>query len=191
MDKYDPEGAAKLLAEAGWSDSDGDGILDKDGVKLELKAITFASRKELAQMLELLQAELGTIGIKLNVEVMESTADAVKAGEYDLDCETGVMVPTGNPQYFINLMLVTGASSNYSHYSNAKLDELAKTLSGTADEAERIDLVRQMVQMVLDDNAMTVYNHQMMTNIYTSAVKGFSTHPSEYYLLDVNTDIER
>ena len=142
-------------------------------------------------MLELLQAELGTIGIKLTVEVMESTADAVKAGEYDLDCETGVMVPTGNPQYFINLMLVTGASSNYSHYSNAKLDELAKTLSGTADEAERIDLVRQMVQMVLDDNAMTVYNHQMMTNIYTSAVKGFSTHPSEYYLLDVNTDIER
>ena len=191
VDKYDPEGAAKLLAEAGWSDSDGDGILDKAGVKLELKAITFASRKELAQMLELLQAELGTIGIKLNVEVMESTADAVKAGEYDLDCETGVMVPTGNPQYFINLMLVTGASSNYSHYSNAKLDELAKTLSGTADEAERIDLVRQMVQMVLDDNAMTVYNHQMMTNIYTSAVKGFSTHPSEYYLLDVNTDIER
>ena len=57
--------------------------------------------------------------------------------------------------------------------------------------SEGIDLVRQMVQMVLDDNAMTVYNHQMMTNIYTSAVKGFSTHPSEYYLLDVNTDIER
>ena len=191
VDKYDPEGAAALLAEAGWSDSDGDGVLDKDGVKLELKAITFASRKELGQMLELLQAELGTIGIKLNVEVMESTADAVTAGDYDLDCETGVMVPTGNPQYFINLMLVTGASSNYSHYSNAKLDELAKTLSGTADETERINLVHQMVQMVLDDNAMTVYNHQMMTNIYTSAVKGFSTHPSEYYLLDVNTDIER
>lgn len=49
VDKYDPEGAAALLVADGWKDSDGDGILDKDGKALELKGITFASRKELGR----------------------------------------------------------------------------------------------------------------------------------------------
>lgn len=191
VDRYDPEGAAALLAEAGWSDTNGDGILDKDGVELELRAVTFASRKELGQVLELLQSELSAIGIKLNVEIMESTNDVVAAGDYDLDCETGVQAPTGNAQYFINMMLVTGGSSNHSHYSNSKLDALAKELEKTQEEDKRTDLIRQMVQMVLDDHAMTVFNHQKMINIYSSNVKNYHTHPSEYYLLDVNTDIER
>lgn len=191
VDQYDPEGAKALLAEAGWSDTNGDGTLDKDGVELSLRAITFSSRKELGQFLELLQAELSGIGIKLQVDVLENTSDVTASGDYDLDCETGVMAPTGNPQYFINIMAVTGASSNYSHYSNPELDALAAELEKTADENMRIELVHQIVQMILDDNALTVYNHQKFTNIYSSNVKNFGTHPSEYYLLDVNTDIER
>ncbi|MCI8550755.1 MAG: ABC transporter substrate-binding protein [Lachnospiraceae bacterium] len=191
VDKYDPEGAAALLAGAGWKDTDGDGILEKDGVKLELKAVTFASRKELGQVLELLQSELSAVGIKLNVEILENTNDVVATGDYDLNCETGVQAPTGNAQYFINMMLVTGATSNHSHYSNPRLDALAAELEKTADTDRRTEIIRQIVQMVLDDHAMTIFNHQKMINIYSSNVKGYSTHPSEYYLLDVNTDIER
>ncbi len=191
VDGYDPEGAAQVLAEAGWADTNGNGILDKDGVELSLRAITFASRKELSQVLELLQAELLGIGIDLKVDVMENTADVQNSGDFDLDCETGVMVPTGNAQYFFNMMAVTGGSSNYSYYSNPELDSLAGTLAVTADEGERDSLIRQMVQMLLDDNALTVFNHQKMVNIYSSAVSGYATHPSEYYLLDVHTDIQR
>ena len=160
-------------------------------MELSLRAITFASRKELSQVLELLQAELLSIGVELKVDVMENTADVQNSGDFDLDCETGVMVPTGNAQYFFNMMAVTGGSSNYSYYSNQELDSLAATLAVTSDDAERDSLIRQMVQMILDDNALTVFNHQKMVNIYSADVRGFSTHPSEYYLLDMNTDIQR
>ena len=191
VDQYDPEGAAALLKEDGWSDTNGNGILDKNGQELELKAVTFASRKELGQVLELLQSELAGIGIQLNVEVLENTDDVIASGDYDLDCETGVQAPTGNAQYFINMMLATGGSSNFSHYSNPELDALAAELERTADEGKRTELIRQIVQMALDDHALTVFNHQKMINIYSSEVKNYSTHPSEYYLLDVNTDIEK
>ncbi len=191
VSSYDPEGAKAVLAEAGWTDSDGDGVLDKDGVKLELRAITFASRKELGQMLEVLQAELLDQGISLKVDILESTYDVAASGDFDISVESGVMAPTGNPQYFINTMLVTDASSNYSFYTNEELDALAKTLEKTANEEERTSLVRQIVQIVMDDSPILVYNHQKFTNIYASGVTGFQTHPSEYYVLDVNTDIER
>ncbi len=187
---YDPEGAKQVLASAGYADTNGDGTLDKNGKELALKAITFSSRKELGQFCQLLQSELSNIGIALQVDILESTSDVHTSGDYDLDCGTGVLVPTGNAQYFFNIIAVTGASSNWSHYSNPEVDTLASELEGVSDETERTHLIRSMVQILLDDNMITVYNHQKMVNIYSKEVTGFKTHPSEYYLLDVNTDLE-
>lgn len=191
VDAYNPEGAKKLLADAGYKDTNGDGTLDKNGVELSLKIITFSSRKELGQFCELLQSELANIGIKLKVDILESVSSVHASGDYDLECATGVMVPTGNAQYFFNIIAVTGASSNWSHYSNPEVDRLAKELENTADEGKRNEIIRSMVQIMLDDNMMAVYNHQKLTNIYSSKVTGFKTHPSEYYLLDVNTDMAK
>jgi len=43
VDAYDPSGTKKLLAEAGYKDTNRDGTLDKNGVELSLKIITFSS----------------------------------------------------------------------------------------------------------------------------------------------------
>ncbi len=191
VDRYDPEGARSLLESAGYTDSDGDGILDKDGVSLEMTIITFASRNELSQFCDALQSVLKEVGIKLNVAVMESTSDAQASGDFDLCLSSFAMAPTSNPSYFFNNRVVTGASGNTGHYSNATVDALAEALGAEFDTEKRNALTRQICQELVNDSYYIVFAHQKFMTVYSTAVKGFSTHPGEYYLMDNKIDLEK
>ena len=75
---YDPEKGKALLAEAGWTDSDGDGVLDKDGEKLVLKGVLM-SWGELPAIGTILQAQWKAAGVQLDLEQMPYPA-ALEAG---------------------------------------------------------------------------------------------------------------
>ena len=74
---YDPEAAMALLDEAGWVDSDGDGVRDKDGVALSL---TYGTNiREIRQDTQaVIQQQLGEIGIQ--VEILSYDDDLFFAG---------------------------------------------------------------------------------------------------------------
>jgi len=76
---YDPEAAKKLLDEAGWQDSNGDGVRDKDGVELVLKYGT-TTREVRKNMQAVAQEQLAQVGIK--VELYNYPSDQFFAG-YD------------------------------------------------------------------------------------------------------------
>ncbi len=82
---YDPERAAELLDEAGWVDSDGDGIRDRDGVPLSFELTTNVDPNR-QQILEFLQREWEQAGIDASVRVYEwpSFIGDVIAGDYDI-----------------------------------------------------------------------------------------------------------
>jgi len=64
----DVEGAKKMLADGGWVDSDGDGIVEKDGIKAEFTMI-YPSSDKVRQSLAISVIDmLSPIGIKVNVE---------------------------------------------------------------------------------------------------------------------------
>lgn len=63
---FDVEKGKALLAEAGWADSDGDGVLDKDGVKLEVSLET-TSAAQRQQATQILQQTMAECGIKVNL----------------------------------------------------------------------------------------------------------------------------
>ncbi len=64
----DPEYAQRLLTDAGWTDTDGDGILEKDGLKAEFTCI-YPSGDSVRQAVAMAAAEqVKKIGIRINVE---------------------------------------------------------------------------------------------------------------------------
>jgi peptide/nickel transport system substrate-binding protein len=67
---YDPDGARQLLAEAGWSDSDGDGWLDRDGERLRLPVRTNGGNQLREDIATLVAAYYRAIGVDAPVELV-------------------------------------------------------------------------------------------------------------------------
>lgn len=71
---YNVEKAKALLAEAGWKDSDGDGILDKDGKPFKFTILTNNGNKQRADTATIIQHRLKKVGINIDVRLVEWSA---------------------------------------------------------------------------------------------------------------------
>ena len=71
---YDPERAGALLDEAGWSDSDGDGVRDKDGRPFEFTIMTNQGNKPREQTAVIIQQRLKQVGLSVKVRTLEWAA---------------------------------------------------------------------------------------------------------------------
>lgn len=69
--KYDPQGAKQLLAQAGWRDTNGDGILDKDGQPFSFTLYTNSGNRERQDITEIVQAQLKAVGVNAQPRVLE------------------------------------------------------------------------------------------------------------------------
>ena len=178
---YDLDGAKKILADAGWTDTDGDGYVDKDGKNLELRYLTYTSRQELPLLAEAAQANLKLIGIKLNVNATDNFKNFLKNGDYDIFSKAIVTAPTGDGEYYFTSHIVPGAVDNAGFYDSAEIVALENELHNTFGADNRSALTIKMSQQVLDDCALIYASHLRMSFVMKPNVEGFTAHPSDYY----------
>lgn len=190
VDSYDADKAKEILADAGYQDTDGDSILDKDGVNLSFKVLTYSYNDNCIQLADMLQAELSQIGIELSIETQDVLDDPLASGDFDLAILNYAMAPIGTPSYFINMLFTTGASNNYGGYSNEKVDALAAEIGTTSDNEKVVSLTRELEQQVLDDMPFAFVADQQLIFVYSNKVKGVQINPTEYYLVTNTLSVE-
>lgn len=189
-ESYDPEAAKQVLEDAGWVDTDGDGVREKDGTRLVLRWLTYPSRQELPLLAEAAQASLGEIGFQVEVN---NTADhnsiRTDPTAWDIYVSAMVTAPTGDPEYFFTYRCLDASSNNDGHYHSDQLEELAAQMSRTFDPEQRSQLAVQMQQTILDDNAFVFCSHLQMSMISRANVTGLTAHPCDYYEITADLDI--
>ncbi len=186
---YDPDGARAILEEAGWVDTDGDGIREKDGQELTIRWLTYPSRQELPLLAESAQASLGAIGFDV---IVNSTADhnsiRTDPAAWDVYASAMVTAPTGDPAYFFTTHCLDSSAANNGHYHSDALESLAAELNTTFDAARRAELAADMQQILLDDDAFVFCSHLQMSMICRSDVEGLTAHPCDFY--EITADLK-
>lgn len=138
---YDPETARELLADAGWIDTDNDGILDRDGKKFEIVLRVAVGRPINLQRCEVLQKNLKSAGIDLQIQQLEwaSFIDKVRAKENDVITLSWATPIESDP---FQIWHSSGAGrenrgSNTISFANPQADSLIELLRVTLDEDKR------------------------------------------------------
>lgn len=157
---YDPDKAKALLKDAGWTDSDGDGILDKDGVKFEVNLVYSPLVDLWTNAATVMQDQLGQIGIKIDIQSQEWSSylsNTLLSGKYDLTIVGfgGGEQVDGIPYNLLysKNVVIGGGGFNLSAYVNPKLDTLldqGRYMPG-CDVAARTKIYRQVQQIAHDD----------------------------------------
>ncbi|UQZ90147.1 ABC transporter substrate-binding protein [Deltaproteobacteria bacterium Smac51] len=186
---FDPEGAAGLLEAAGYIDGNGDGLREKDGRKLSLKLCTYAKRVELPVISEALQGQLRDLGVELAVEVVESIDDVLAAGDFDLAAYSYITTPTGDPWSFLNMISATDGLANFGRFSEAKVDALLKEMRSEFAPEKRVETALAVQREILARDGYSFVAHLNMALVMKSTVSGLVAHPSDYYHINVETDI--
>ena len=187
---YDPDAAAKLLEEAGWVDSDGDGIREKDGTKLVIRWLTYPSRQELPLLAEAAQADLKKIGMEVDINCTANRREFLAdMTSFDVYASALVTAPSGDPQYFFTTSCLPGQSYNFGAYENADVNAMIEQLSTEFDVAKRGELAVQLQQKILDDNAYLFCSFLQMNMISKANVTGYTAHACDYYQVTADLDI--
>jgi peptide/nickel transport system substrate-binding protein len=183
--EYNVEAAKKLLDDAGWAPGS-DGIRQKGDTKLEYNFLSYSSRPELPVIMEAVQSQLRDIGIKMEISNVESVEEVMEGGDFDGSIYSFSTAPTGDPQYMLETIFMTGGSGNYGSYSSEQLDALGKKLKSTFDTEERNKIAKEAQQMIIDDAAFAFLVHPKIITATHKNVEGLVITPTEYYMLDPN-----
>lgn len=137
---YDPEAARDLLEEAGWADTDGDGILDKDGKKFEFTLLTATGRKSTEILAGLLQENCKSVGIQVDVKQLEWASFLENVMNRKFDAVTlGWRSPLESDPYQIwhSSQANEERSSNHVAFASTEADELIEQVRVTVDKDKR------------------------------------------------------
>ena len=184
---YDPEEANRLLEEAGWTDSDGDGIREKDGEQLALRITTPTGSQTRDLTQQLLQEQFKAVGIKLTIANAPAANifgnwqenGLLKRGKFDIVEDT--WGADFDPADFLATLFASdqvpteqngGEGWNFFRLQDPQLDQAIAEGRSTIDQAERAAAYRTAVERIAASAVYIPLYRRAELDAFATYVKG-------------------
>lgn len=151
---YSPELAKKLLAEAGWRDEDGDGVLERDGRKFKFTLMYPNANETYKRMLPIIKEAMAKAGVQMELLGLEWSVCVQRLEKKSFDmCAlgwSGGLNPDPFQLWHSSQADVEG-SSNHIRFKNAEADRLIESIRVTFDASERQKLYHRFHRLVHEE----------------------------------------
>jgi peptide/nickel transport system substrate-binding protein len=193
--EYDPELSVQLLDEAGWVDSDGDGVRDKDGVPLSLLHCTTGAGYRVASG-DYLASSFRDIGVELiNTAAPEVIFAGWNEAAPDAECnlthgnhDTTEFAWVSSFNLYGNTYTVYhssyipseengGAGANYARLRSDRMDQALDDLFGAVDQAEAAELAKTIQQILTEEQSEVVLYYRSEVRGLNPKLKNFLQNP--------------
>ncbi|MGB9593170.1 MAG: ABC transporter substrate-binding protein [Anaerolineae bacterium] len=169
---YDLNKAKALMAEAGFRDTNGDGIVEKDGQPAEV-ALILMSWGNVPEVGQMIQAMLRQIGINAKTQVLTYPAavQAAREGQHNMIPQA---VSSTDPDilrtFFHSRNIAAGL--NWAKFSDADLDQWLDDAVRTTDPAKRAELYERVQKKIMDEALIIPIRDYVNLNVASVRVKG-------------------
>ena len=160
---YDFAAATKLLDEAGWKDTDRNGIRDKvvQGEKIEFEfklnyKVGNEIRKQIARHI---QAHFQKAGIRVDIVEMEGGVLLDRLKKHEIEAWLGGWVYDSDEQDFFALFhssQILNSGYNWGSYFNLAADSTMERITQEWDESTRIELHKRIQNILYQDQPYTL-----------------------------------
>lgn len=177
---YDPEKAQEVLEEAGWVDTDGDGIREKDGEKCAVE-VQQRSGQVKDQYKDLLCEYLKAVGIDCKIwEGPQTQRDEFgRAGKVHM---VGYAIEDYDPAFLYGMFHSSAVEAyNWCKVENPELDRLLEEQSKAVDPEERKALLEEIQKLVLDEAYILPIHTPYFYWIVRNEVKGLDPGPKLWW----------
>jgi len=153
---YDPKQAEALLDDAGWKDSDGDGVRDKGGVPFRFTFMIPASSVNSTKLGTKMKEDYRRYGIDVVLQKVEWTSFTKRLRKHEFDACTLQWGggPRQDPSQIWHSKGQEGGS-NYVGFSNAQADKLIEEARTMFDEPARNEVYRKFGAILGDEQPYT------------------------------------
>ncbi len=154
---FAPDSARATLDRAGWRDTDGDGIRDREGTPLSFELMT-SGRDTYRDIAQIVQAQLASIGVRVEIRTVEAPVlfDAIVSPERRFDAfvlEWEPDLEVDDRQLFS--CEAVGETFQFSSYCNRALEPILDSIPRARSTADRDRLLRAYASIVNRDQPFT------------------------------------
>jgi peptide/nickel transport system substrate-binding protein len=178
---YNPELAKKMLAEEGWVDHDGDGIIDKDGRPFAFTILTNQGNDLRVKAATIIQYRLGKIGIKVKIRTVEWATfiqEFVHKRRFEaLILGWNVVQDPDIYDVWHSSRAISGGL-NFIGYKNKEVDDLLEKGRRTFDQEKRKAIYDRLQQILHRDQPYCFLYVPMSLPIVNSRFQGIESAPA-------------